>query len=133
MYFVNKSFRHDFDIADVKINSLHAPKTRAEATRNLKFFFPEEHIFVILKPNLTDQQRCKYQSISYIFNFKGCVYLAEIVETFKKAGFFILARKVEKLTHEQVAKLQHAHHGKDYYEDLVNYMTRFVLFSLILF
>ncbi len=61
--FVYQSFRHDFDIADVKINSLHGAETRAEATRNLQFFFPEEHIFVILKPNLTDQQRCKYKSI----------------------------------------------------------------------
>ena len=90
------------------MNSLHAPGTRAEVTRNLQFFFPEEHIFVILKPNLTYQQK------------------SEIVDIFKKAGFFILARKTEQLTTEQVAKLQHAHHGKDYYEELEIFMTRFV-------
>ncbi len=56
---MNKSLRHEFDIADVKINSLDASQTRAEANRNLQFFFPEERILVILKPNLTDQQRCK--------------------------------------------------------------------------
>jgi len=62
----------------------------------------------------------------------ACFYLAEILEAFRKAGFFLMARKIEKLTPEQVAKLQHSHHGKDYYEELVNYMTRFVvLFSLL--
>ena len=55
-----ESFRHDFDIVDAKINSLHGPRTRSEANRNLQFFFPEERILVILKPDLTVQQRCKY-------------------------------------------------------------------------
>jgi nucleoside diphosphate kinase len=36
-----------------------------------------------------------------------------------------MAHKIEKLTPEQVAQLQHSHHGKDYYDELVNYMTRF--------
>ncbi|CAF5190220.1 unnamed protein product, partial [Rotaria sp. Silwood1] len=66
------TFRHEFDIVDCKINSLHAPSTRAEAHRGLRFFFPEERILTILKPNLTDQQR------------------SEIIETFKKGGFFIM-------------------------------------------
>lgn len=52
--------------------------------------------------------------------------LAEIVNVFRKAGFFIMARKTHKLTAEQVGQLQHAHHGKDYYDELVNYMTRWV-------
>ncbi|CAF1064773.1 unnamed protein product [Rotaria sp. Silwood1] len=99
------TFRHEFDIVDCKINSLHAPSTRAEAHRGLRFFFPEERILTILKPNLTDQQR------------------SEIIETFKKAGFFIMARKTEKLTPNQVAQLQHSHQGKDYYDELSNYMT----------
>ncbi|CAF3832047.1 unnamed protein product [Rotaria sordida] len=99
------TFRHDFDIVDAKINSLHAPRTRAEANRHLQFFFPEERILVILKPNLSDQQR------------------SEIVAAFKKAGFFIMTRKMEKLTSEQVAQLQQSHQGKDYYNELLNYMT----------
>ncbi|CAF2556903.1 unnamed protein product [Rotaria sp. Silwood2] len=99
------TFRHEFDIVDAKINSLHAPSTRAEANRNLRFFFPEERILAILKPNLTDQQK------------------SEIVETFKKADFFVLARKTEILTPEQVAQLQPSHQGKDYYNELSSYMT----------
>ncbi|CAF0958608.1 unnamed protein product [Rotaria sordida] len=99
------TFRHDFDIVDAKINSLHAPRTRTEANRHLQFFFPEERILVILKPNLSDQQR------------------SEIVAAFKKAGFFIMTRKMEKLTSEQVAQLQQSHQGKDYYNELLNYMT----------
>ncbi|CAF3005342.1 unnamed protein product [Rotaria sp. Silwood2] len=99
------TFRHEFDIVDTKINSLHAPSTRAEANRNLRFFFPEERILAILKPNLTDQQK------------------SEIVETFKKADFFVLARKTEILTPEQVAQLQPSHQGKDYYNELSSYMT----------
>lgn len=55
-------------------------------------------------------------------------YLAEIMDVFKKDGFFTMAHKVEKLTPEQVAQLQHSHQGKDYYDELVNYMTRFVCF-----
>jgi len=42
-----------------------------------------------------------------------------------------MARKIEKLTPEQVAQLQHSHHGKDYYEELLNYMTRFTSFFFI--
>ncbi|UJR31186.1 hypothetical protein I4U23_018693 [Adineta vaga] len=99
------TFRHDFDIVDAKINSLHAPRSRTEATRNLQFFFPEERILVILKPNLTDQQR------------------TEIIDTFRKAHFFVMARKTETLTPEQVAHLQKSHHGKEYYDELVHYMT----------
>jgi len=41
-----------------------------------------------------------------------------------------MAHKVERLTPDQVAQLQHAHEGKDYYDELVNYMTRFVLFII---
>ena len=37
-----------------------------------------------------------------------------------------MTRKMHKLTAEQVAQLQHANHGKDYYDELVNYMTRSV-------
>lgn len=58
--FVCSRFRHDFDIVDAKINSLHAPGSRTEVNRNLQFFFPEERILVVLKPGLTDQQRGRY-------------------------------------------------------------------------
>ena len=58
--------------------------------------------------------------------------LAEIVEAFRKAGFFIMARKVEKLTPEQVAQLQLAHQGKEHYEELVNYMTRLDEFTFFI-
>ncbi len=51
--------RHDFDIVDANINSLHGSRSRAEANRHLQFFFPEERILVILKPNLSEQQKCK--------------------------------------------------------------------------
>lgn len=37
-----------------------------------------------------------------------------------------MARKTHKLTAEQVGQLQHAHQGKDYYDELVHYMTRSV-------
>ncbi|CAF1180180.1 unnamed protein product [Adineta ricciae] len=99
------TFRHDFDIVDAKINSLHAPGSRTEVNRNLQFFFPEERILVVLKPGLTDQQR------------------AEIVDAFRKAHFFVMARKTLTLTQEQATKLQHAHHGKEYYDELIHYMT----------
>lgn len=36
-----------------------------------------------------------------------------------------MARKTETLTQEQATKLQHAHHGKEYYDELIHYMTRF--------
>jgi nucleoside diphosphate kinase len=127
-YLFIESFRNEFDIVDAKVNSLHGPRTRAEANRNLHFFFPEERILAVLKPNLTDQQKCNEliclkskEKLFLVF-----YYLAEIAETFKKAGFFILARKTEKLTPEQAAQLQHSHHGKDYYDELINYMTRLV-------
>jgi nucleoside diphosphate kinase len=42
-----------------------------------------------------------------------------------------MARKIEKLTPEQVAQLQHSHQGKDYYDELLNYMTRFIKFFFI--
>ena len=57
-------------------------------------------------------------------SFRQSISLAEIIETFRKAGFFVMTRKMHKLTDEQVAQLQQAHHGKDYYDELVNYMTR---------
>lgn len=39
------------------INSIHGSRTHVEASRHLQFFFPEERICVVLKPNLTEQQR----------------------------------------------------------------------------
>ena len=56
--FAPTSFRHEFDLVDTKINSLHGARTRTEVNRHLHLFFPEEQLFVILKPNLTDEQRC---------------------------------------------------------------------------
>lgn len=120
-------FRHDFDIADVAINSLHGPQTKGEANRNLQFFFPEERIFVVLKPNLSDQQRCKVTKKNSTIRFLLVSFFcsAQIMDTFRKAGYFVIARKTEKLTAEQVAQLQQTHQGKDYYDELVAYMTRF--------
>ena len=57
--------------------------------------------------------------------------LAEIIGAFNKAGFFVMARKVDKLTPEQVPQLLPGHQGKDHYDELVNYMTRFVEFFFI--
>jgi hypothetical protein len=67
------SFRHDFDIVDAKINSLHAPRTHQEVNRNLEFFFPEERILVTLKPNLTDQQRGKHHR--HVRTSTPCTYV----------------------------------------------------------
>ena len=53
------SFRNEFDIVDAKINSMHGARTHTEVNRNLHFFFPEERLLVLLKPNLSDQQRGK--------------------------------------------------------------------------
>jgi len=47
------------------------------------------------------------------------------MDTFRQAGYFIMARKIENLTAEQVAQLQQVHQGKEYYDELVTYMTRF--------
>ena len=69
-------FRNEFDIVDAKINSLHGARSHAEANRHLSFFFPEERLLVVLKPNLTDQQRCTsllvppFSSISFFHRFK---------------------------------------------------------------
>ena len=121
------SFRNEFDVVDAKINALHASRTHAEVNRNLHFFFPEERLLVVLKPNLTEQQRGKTSVRSpWRTPTVSLPSVGEIEQVFKKAGFFILTRKVEKLTPEQAAHLQHAHHGKEHYEEMVNYLTRSV-------
>ncbi|CAF2054815.1 unnamed protein product [Rotaria magnacalcarata] len=99
------TFRHEFDMVDTNVNSLHGPRSHAEVNRNVQFFFPEERILAILKPNLTGQQR------------------SDIVDALKKAGFFIMARKTDKLTGDQVAQLEKAHQGKDHYNELLSYLT----------
>ncbi|CAF3343195.1 unnamed protein product [Rotaria socialis] len=99
------TFRHEFDMVDINVNSLHGPRSHAEVNRNVQFFFPEERILAILKPNLTSQQR------------------SDIVDALKKAGFFIMARKMDKLTGDQVAQVEKAHQGKDHYNELLSYLT----------
>lgn len=117
-------FRNEFDIVDAKINSLHASRSNAEANRHLSFFFPEERLLVILKPNLIDQQRCKIFSSRFFFRFFCFVFSAEIHQAFRKAEFFILAHKNERLTAEQATQVFSAHQGKDYFDDLISYMMR---------
>lgn len=60
------------------------------------------------------------------------IFLVDITEALKKAGFFIITRKAVKLTAEQAAELEKSHQGKDYYDELITYMTRFVFHSISL-
>jgi nucleoside diphosphate kinase len=53
------------------------------------------------------------------------VYIqVEIVQALQGANFFILTSKMSTLTAEQAAQLAHAHHGKEYYDEWIHYMTR---------
>ena len=121
--FSHASFRHEFDLVDTKINSLHGARTRTEVNRHLHLFFPEEQLLVILKPNLTDQQRCNVET--HTFCSLLCCFLAEIEQAFRKHGFFILAKKMEKLTAEQAGHLEHDQLDKKYHEASVHYLSRY--------
>lgn len=123
-----KSFRKEFDIVDAKINSLHGAKTKAQANRNIQFFFPEERLLVILKPKLTDSQRGKNEKTKTnrnVFRYSLDFSIsADIEQALKKAGFFTMAKKSIRLDQEQATRLMHQHHGKDQHGEIINYMTR---------
>ena len=49
----------------------------------------------------------------------------EIMQRIREAGFHIAARKETSLTEEVAKQFYEEQDGKEYYEDLVNHMTRF--------
>jgi nucleoside-diphosphate kinase len=49
--------------------------------------------------------------------------VGEIIGRFEKRGFRILGLKLTQLSREVAEEQYQEHHGKDFYESLVNYMT----------
>lgn len=47
------SLRAQFAFEHVPINQLHGSSTPSDAQKELKFFFPEEHTFALIKPDAT--------------------------------------------------------------------------------
>lgn len=67
--------RSEFDIPDLKINSLHGASTPEQAEKELKFFFPMEQTVALIKPGLAAEKK---SNLVYIFLYK-VVLLIEII------------------------------------------------------
>lgn len=58
------------------------------------------------------------------------VFTDEIIDRINESGFKIAATKEQQLTRELAEEFYADHKDKDYYNDLVDHMTRFVCYAL---
>uniref|UniRef100_A0A8C3MYL0 Uncharacterized protein n=1 Tax=Geospiza parvula TaxID=87175 RepID=A0A8C3MYL0_GEOPR len=100
-----ESLRAQFAFEHVPINQLHGSSTPSDAQKELKFFFPEEHTFALIKPDATTHKD-------------------EILKKVKEAGFSITKVKEQALTREMALHFYKDHEGKPFFDDLVNFMTQ---------
>uniref|UniRef100_A0A8C3QMG7 NME/NM23 family member 8 n=1 Tax=Cyanoderma ruficeps TaxID=181631 RepID=A0A8C3QMG7_9PASS len=101
-----KSLRARYSIENIPINQLHGSSSLRDAQKELKFFFPEEQTFALIKPEAVKTHK------------------DEIIQKVKEAGFSISKVKEEALTREMAAQFYKDHEGKPFFEDLVNCMTQ---------
>ncbi|XP_036234576.1 thioredoxin domain-containing protein 3 [Molothrus ater] len=100
-----ESLRAQFAFEHVPINQLHGSSTPSDAQKELKFFFPEEHTFALIKPD-------------------AATHKDEIMKKVKEAGFSISKVKEQALTREMALHFYKDHEGKPFFDDLVNFMTQ---------
>lgn len=99
------TFRHEFDVAEVSVNSLHGATTAEQAEKELSKFFKMEQTVAFLKPGLAAEQK------------------EEIMKKIEDSGFIIAAKKSEKLTEEIAKEMYKSSNNKEHFQDLVNLMT----------
>lgn len=99
------TFRQEFDIEGVPINSLHGASTPGQAEKELAKFFPMEQTVALLKPGLTDEQK------------------SEITKKIEDSGFIIATKKSEKLTEEIAREMYKGSEELQHFENLVALMT----------
>ncbi|KAK6293158.1 thioredoxin domain-containing protein 6 [Coregonus clupeaformis] len=101
-----ESLRAQFAIDNVTINQLHGSSTPEEAQRDLNCFFPTEHTLAVIKPDSTQEHK------------------DTIMNRIKEAGFSISQVKETKLTREMAEEFYKDHKGKDFFNNLVDYMSQ---------
>ncbi|NXK65259.1 TXND3 protein, partial [Sylvietta virens] len=101
-----ESLRGHYLLENVPINQLHGSSTPSDAQKELKFFFPEEKTFALIKPEAAKTHK------------------KEILQKVKEAGFNITKVKEQALTREMAARFYEDHKGKPFYDELVNCMTQ---------
>ncbi|KAJ8010674.1 hypothetical protein DPEC_G00077580 [Dallia pectoralis] len=101
-----ESLRAQFAIDNVGINQLHGSSTPDEAQRDLNQFFPTEHTLAVIKPDYTQELK------------------DSIMNKMKEAGFSISQVTEKKLTRNIAEEFYKHHIGKDFYNHLVDYMSR---------
>ncbi|XP_030635013.1 thioredoxin domain-containing protein 3 homolog [Chanos chanos] len=101
-----ESLRSQFAMDDVPINQLHGSSTPEEAERDLSCFFPVEHTLAVIKPGVSQEQQ------------------NNIVSQIKEAGFSISQVKETQLTRDMAQMFYKEHKGKEFYDSLLDYMSR---------
>uniref|UniRef100_A0A8C7RR76 Nucleoside diphosphate kinase-like domain-containing protein n=1 Tax=Oncorhynchus mykiss TaxID=8022 RepID=A0A8C7RR76_ONCMY len=101
-----ESLRAQFAIDNVTINQIHGSSTPEEAQRDLNRFFPTEHTLAVIKPDSTQEHK------------------DTIMNQIKEAGFSISQVKETKLTREMAEEFYKDHKGKDFFNNLVDYMSQ---------
>ena len=115
---------------DVVRNALHTCDSTESAARELAFFFPDFNVpkvaekrtkkrlqrtLALIRPNALEKNR------------------DSIMQKIQEAGFLIAMEKEVTLSREQAEEFYSDHKGQDYFESLVNTMTRCVSLSSHIF
>ncbi|XP_063284788.1 thioredoxin domain-containing protein 6 [Pelobates fuscus] len=108
------SLRARFSPRDSEINQLHGSSSPEEAEKEINFFFPVEHTLAAIKPDALEEHK------------------DEILERIQGAGFTISQVKETKLSQEMAAEFYKEHKGKEFYEQLVDYMCRGTCLMMVL-
>ncbi|XP_038628444.1 thioredoxin domain-containing protein 3 isoform X5 [Tachyglossus aculeatus] len=100
-----ESLRAQFAVENVAINQLHGSSSLNEAKKELNFFFPCQHTLAIIKPDALP------------------IHKEKILQTVHDSGFIISQMKETHLTREMATQFYKAHEGKEFLNQLVDYMS----------
>ena len=89
-------------------------------------FFPKEQTVAVLKPGLNPEIKGTnfINNIIFFLKIKWKYFKEEIEKKIKEKGFSIVSRKSEKLSQDLAKEMYKYHKDKDYFNDLVEMMTR---------
>ena len=131
---------------------MHGASTEEEVQKDIEFFFPKEKTLAVIKPNAmshkgkgrerererererdrqTDRQKNRQTESESKQHTIYALPPEAIIDKVKQCGFSVTLSKEQQLTKEMAEQLYSEHQGKEFFNELTEFMTRYILFLVV--
>ncbi len=120
-----ESLRAQFSVESSDINQIHGSDSVETAEKELEFFFPVQKTLAVIKPNAYDKKGWLWSPIKSTSKIQViCVISEEIMQRIREAGFEVTQQKQQNLSKEMAEAFYSEHKEKEFYDQLVDFMSR---------